>query len=188
MPNSTNSYIAKRASVLTNPLTNDSIFLSADSASFSSFVGVPGDGSPGLSTLDGGVFSVKASGKVSAVSTSTLILTLYYSAAARTAITYNGTGVTSTGATITSASMTGPYKTNWYLNATFIWDYASLLLNGFFSSVTGPTPALGAAAVTTQLTAVDLSLPGAGFVMGAHLGSSNAASTVTLSNFSLEVL
>lgn len=188
MPNASTPYVAKRASVLTNPLTNDSIFLSADNAAKSAFVSVPGDGGPGLSALDGGVFTVRASGKVSAVSTSTLILTMYYSAAASGAVTYNGTGVNTTGATITSASMTGPYKTNWYITATFIWDYTSLILNGFFTGVTGPTPALAAATVTTQLTAVDLSLPGAGFVIGAHLGSSNAASTVTLSNFALAVL
>ncbi len=187
MPNSVNSSVAKRAAVLANPITNDSIFLTADSASFAAATFLQGDGSPGLSSLDGGVVVVKASGKVTVKTSSTLFLTLYYSAAARTAITYNGTGVSSLG-TVTSGSMTAPYSTSWFLQATMIWDYTSLIMNGYFQTLAGPTPTFTASAVTTQVTAADWSLPGAGFVMGAHLGSGNAASTVTLSNHSLEVL
>lgn len=188
MPNANSVYVAKRAAVLANPITTDSIFLSADSASFASFVLVPGAGASGLSSLDGGSFRVRASGKVTVSTSSTLIITLYYASAARTAITSTTTGVSTTGATITSSSMTAPYNSNWSLIAEFNWDYTSKILNGFFTGVTGPTPALAAAAVTTQLTSVDLSLPNAGFVMGTHLGTSGSTSTVTLSNFSLEVL
>lgn len=187
MPNSGNPYVAKRAAVLANPITNDSVFLSADSASFSSFVIPPGGGGAGLSLIDGGAFVLKASGKVTVVTSSTLILTLYYSTAARTAIVYNQTGVSSLG-TVTSSSMTAPYSTTWYLQATMLWDVTSKILNGYFSTLAGPTPTFTGSAVTTQVTAVDFSTPGPGFILGAHLGSGNALSTVTLSNFSLEVL
>lgn len=182
------TYQAKRASVLTNPITNDSIFLSADSASFAAFVGIPGAASAGVSLIDGCQFRIRASGKVKVVTTSTLLCQFYYSAAARTAITYNGTGVTAMGNVITFASMTAPYSTNWSMDGVFQWDYASLILNGQGGGLGGPVPAILATTVFTQATAVDLSLPGAGFVIGAHLGSSNASSTVTLSNFTLEVL
>lgn len=182
------TYQAKRASVLTNPITNDSLFLSADNAAYSAFVTVPGDGGPGLSSLDGCQFRLRASGKVNVVTTSTLLAQFYYSANARTAITYNQTGVSALGNVITFASMTAPYKSNWSMDAILQWDYTSLILNGQGGGLGGPTPAILASAVFTQLTAVDLSLPGAGFMLGVHLGTGNATSTVTLSNFSLEVL
>ncbi len=188
MPNANTPYIAKRAAVLTNPITNDSVFLSADSASYAAFVSayISGQAS-GTSGLDGAAFSIKASGKVNIVTSSTLILTLYYATAARTSLTYNATGVSSLG-TVTSSSMTAPYTSNWFLSATFVWDVTSKLLNGYFLTLAGPTPTFTGSAVTTQITSADLSVTGPGFLIGAHLGTGNAASTVTLSNFSLEVL
>ena len=188
MPNAISTYIAKRAAALVNPLTNDSIFLSADSSSFASFVEIPGDGASGLSLLDGLQIRVRASGKCHIVTSSTLIITLYYCTACRTSITPTTTGVATTGATITSGSMTAPYDSNWSLTAEFQWDVTSKIMNGLFYGITGPTPTVTGLTVTTQLTSNDWTTVGAGFVMGAHLGTGNAASTVQLSNFSLEVL
>lgn len=181
-------YTAKKAAALTNPLTNDSIFLQTDNSAFAAFVSAyQGALAGGSSNLDGGSIFIRASGKVTTGTSSTLIVTLYYSAAAKTAITFNGTGVTATASTFTSAA----YATtsgNWMLESTFVWDYTSLKMNGYFVSTSGPTPVIAGPTVIAQLTAVDLSLPGCGFALGAHFGSTNASNVVTLSNFTLEVL
>lgn len=181
-------YPAKRAATITNALTNDSIFLQSENSAFASFVSAAQSaGGPGVSLLDGKSIQVRATGKVVTGASSTLIVTFYYSAAAKTAITYNGTGITATAATFTSAA----YATtngNWLLEADFVWDYTSLKLNGRFRAISGPTPVVVADTVVTQLTAVDLSLPGAGFVCGAHFGTTSATNVVTLSEFVLEVV
>ena len=188
MGTSSTVYTAKKAATIVNALTNDSIFLQSENSAYAAFVSAyQGSAGPGLSLLDGGTIRVRATGKVTTGASSTLIATLYYSAAAKTAITYNGTGVTATAATFTSAA----YATttgNWLLEADFVWDYTSLKMNGRFRAVSGPTPVVVADTVVAQLTAVDLSLPGCGFVLGAHFGTSNAGNIATLSNFTLEVL
>jgi len=187
MGNANTVYTAKRAATLANPVTNDSIFLQADNSAFASFVSAYQSGLVGgTSAIDGKLIKVRASGKVTTGASSTLIATLYYSAAAKTAITYNGTGVTATAATFTSAA----YATttgNWLLEADFVWDYTSLKMNGRFRAISGPTPVVVADTVVAQLTSVDLSLPGAGFVCGVHFGTSNASNVATLSEFVLEV-
>lgn len=181
-------YTAKKAATIVNALTNDSIFLQSDNSAYAAFVSAyQSAAGPGVSLLDGGAFRVRASGKVTTGASSTLIVTLYYSAAAKTAILYNGTGVTATAATFTSAA----YATttgNWLLEADFVWDYTSLKMNGRFRAISGPTPVVVGDTVVAQLTAVDLSLPGCGFVCGAHFGTTGATNVATLSNFSLEVL
>jgi hypothetical protein len=181
-------YVAKKAATIVNALTNDSIFLQSDNSAFASFVSAyQGALVGGSSNLDGGSIFIRASGKVTTGTSSTLIVTLYYSAAAKTAITYNGTGVTATAATFTSATY-ATAKGNWMLETTLVWDYTSLTMGGYFVSTSGPTPAIAGPTVVTALTAVDLSLPGCGFALGAHFGSTNAGNIATLSQFSLEVL
>jgi hypothetical protein len=181
-------YTAKKAATIVNALTNDNIFLQSDNSAFAAFVSAyQGGGAPGLSLLDGGMIQVRAAGKVTTSASSTLIVTLYYSAAAQTAILFNGTGVTATAATFTSAA----YATttgNWLLEADFIWDYTSKKMNGRFRAISGPTPVVVADTVVAQLTAVDLSLPGCGFACGAHFGTTGAGNIATLSNFTLEVV
>jgi hypothetical protein len=181
-------YVAKKAATLTNPITNDSIFLQSDSSALAAFVSAYQGGLVGgTSNLDGKAFYVRATGKVTTGTSSTLIGTLYYATASRTAITFNGTGVSSTGATFTTGAI-ATTSGNWMIEATFLWDFTSKQLNGYFDTLSSPTPTLAAPAVTTQLTSIDLSLPGAGFVMGAHFGSTNASNVVSLSEFILEVM
>ena len=181
-------YTAKKAATIVNALTNDNIFLQSDNSAFAAFVSAYQGGMVGgTSNLDGKSIYIRASGKVTTGASSTLIVTLYYSAAAKTAILYNGTGVTATASTFTSAA----YATttgNWMLETTFVWDYTSLKMNGYFISTSGPTQVIAGPTVVAQLTAVDLSLPGCGFALGAHFGSTNAGNIATLSEFALEVL
>jgi hypothetical protein len=188
MGNSTTVYTAKKAATIVNALTNDNIFLQSENSSAAAYVSAYMGGLVGgTSSLDGRIIRVRASGKVTTGTSSTLIATLYYSAAVKGAITYNGTGVTATAATFTSAA----YATtsgNWLLEADFVWDYTSLKMNGRFRAISGPTPVVVGDTVVAQLTSVDLSLPGAGFACGAHFGSSNAGNIATLSEFILEVL
>ena len=188
MANTNTCYTAKKAATIVNALTNDNIFLQSENSAYAAFVSAYQGGEVGgTSSLDGATIRVRASGKVTTGASSTLIATLYYSAAAKTAILYNGTGVTATAATFTSAA----YATttgNWLLEADFVWDYTSLKMNGRFRAISGPTPVVVADTVVAQLTAVDLSLPGAGFVCGCHFGTTSATNVATLSNFTLEVL
>jgi hypothetical protein len=181
-------YYAKKSVALTNPITNDSIFLQSDSSALAAYVSAYQAALVGgTSNLDGKSFYVRATGKVTTGTSSTLIVTLYYATAARTAITYNGTGVSTTGATLTTGAI-GTTSGNWMIEATFLWDYTSKQLNGYFDTLSSPTPTLAAPAVTTQITTVDLSVPGPGFVVGAHFGSTNASNVVSLSELELEVM
>lgn len=180
-------YVAKRAATLTNPLTNDSIFVQADSSTLASFVAIPGDFVSGTSRLDGKMVYVRASGKVITTASSTLIGTLYYSSAARTSTTYNGTGVSSTGATFTSGSYAST-SGNWYIEAKFIWDSTSKILGGHFNVFSSATPSITAETVNTAITSVDLSIPGPGFIVGCHFGTTGTGNIATLSEFILEVL
>jgi hypothetical protein len=188
MPRGSTVYTAKKAATLTNPITNDSIFLQSENSAFAAFVSAyQGALVGGSSNLDGSSIYIRASGKVTTGTSSTLIVTLYYSAAAKTAITYNGTGVTATASTFTSAA----YATtsgNWMLETTLVWDYTSKTMGGYFVSTCGPTPVIAGPTVVTALTTVDLSLPGCGFALGAHFGSTNASNVATLSQFTLEVM
>jgi len=187
MAGASSTYVAKRATALANPITNDSIFLAADNAATSAFVGVPGNGGPGVSLVNGVKMTMRACGTVTTGTSSTLILNFYYATTARTAITYNGTGVTSLGATMTTAA----YATtsgNWFYEANLIWDATSKIMGGSFNGYASATPALQAGTVTSALTAVDLSANGIGFIMGAHFGSTNAANTVSLTEFIIEVV
>lgn len=186
MANAESAYVAKRAAVLTNPITNDAIFLQADNSALSAFVAIPGDFVSGTSRLDGKCIYVRASGKITVAANSTLIFTLYYSPTARTSITFNGTGVSTTGATQTTGTFTA--SGNWFVEGTFTWDITSKILGGYFDAYSSLTPTFTTTAVATNITAVDLSVPGPGFIMGAHLGTGNAASVVSMSEFVLEVL
>jgi hypothetical protein len=181
-------YKAKKANTLTNPLTNDSIFVQSDNTSLSAFVSAYQGGMvAGTSLLDGRPFYVRASGKVTTGASSTFIATIYYSTAASTSITYNGTGVSTTGVTLTSGAISTT-SGNWMLEAEFIWDYTSKQLNGWFSGLSSPTPTAVANTAATQITTVDLSVPGPGFICGCHFGTTGAANVATLSEFVLEVM
>jgi hypothetical protein len=181
-------YRAKKANTIVNALTNDSIFLSSDNTAISAYVSLYQGGMvSGTSLLDGRPIYVRASGKVTTGASSTLIVTLYYSAAAAGAITYNGTGVSTTGVTLTTGSI-ATTSGNWMLEAEFLWDFTSKQLNGVFSGLSSPTPTVAAPAAATQITAVDLSIPGPGLVCGCHFGTTGAANVATLSEFVAEVM
>ena len=188
MARASSVYRAKRATALTNPLTNDSIFLQADNSALTAYVSAYQGGMvAGTSLLDGRPFYVRASGKVTTGASSTLIVTIYYSAAASAAIAYNTTGVSTTGVTLTTGSI-ATTSGNWMLEAEFLWDYTSKQLNGVFTGLSSPTPTVATAAAATQITAVDLSVPGPGFTCGCHFGTTGAANVCTLSEFVLEVM
>jgi hypothetical protein len=184
----TSIYTAKRAAILTNPLTNDSIFLQADNSALSAFVSpILLAASSGVSALEGVPFYVRASGKVTTSASSTLITTVYFATAARTSITFNGTGVTA----LTGALTSGTYATasgNWWMYYEFIWDFKSQVLGGSYRTFSSETPAVVAETVQTAITAVDLTAAGAGFIVGAHFGSTGTGNLATLSNFELGVL
>lgn len=181
-------YVAKRAATLTNPLTNDSIFVQADNSNLAAFVAIPGDFVSGTSRLDGKMVYVRASGKVTTGASSTLIGTIYYSSAARTSITYNGTGVSSTGATFTSNSF-ATTSGNWYIEAKFIWDATSKILGGGFDAYSSAsTAAVVADTALTAISSVDLTIPGPGFICGVHFGTTSTSNVATLSEFILEVM
>ena len=183
-------YVAKRAATLVNPITNDSIFLQNENSSFAAFVSAYDGGLVGgTSNLDGKMIYIRASGKFTTGTTSTLVGSLYYSPTAKTSLTFNGTGVT---ALLGSAMMTtgslASSNGNWFIEATLIWDFTSKLMNGYYDSGSSVTPTFTTAAVTSSITAVDLSVPGGGFMAGVHFGSTNASNVATLSEFVLEVM
>lgn len=179
-------YVAKRATALTNPITNDSIFLSADSASFSSFVALENDIVSGTARQNARVYYVRASGIVITGTSSTLIVDFFYSPTARTSITYNGTGVSASLATHTSGAF-ATASGNWWLEATLTWDSVSKILGGKYEAFSSATPSVTATTVCTNVTAVDLTIPGAGIICGAHFGSTNASNIVTMTEFLAEV-
>lgn len=188
MANSSSVYTAKRATALTNPLSTDSIFLQADNSAKSAFVSAYQEGMVGgTSGIDGKPFYVRACGKVTTGASSTLIVTIYYSTAASSSVTYNGTGVSTTGVTVTTGAI-ATTSGNWILEAEFLWDYTSKQLNGQFWGFSSPTPTVISPTVTTQLTSVDLSVPGPGFIVGTHFGTTGAANVNTLTEFMLEVM
>lgn len=180
-------YVAKRAATLTNPLTNDSIFVQADKSTLAAYVAIPGDFVSGTSRLDGKMIYVRASGKVTTGTSSTLIGTLYYTPTVLSSTTYNGTGVSSTGATFTSAAFSTT-SGNWFIESKMIWDATSKILGGLFSVFSSATPSITAETVNTAITSVDLSIPGTGFIVGVHFGSTNASNVASLSEFILEVM
>jgi hypothetical protein len=181
------TYTAKRATALTNPLTNDSIFVQADNSALAAYVAVQNDIVTGTPRQDARMFYARASGKVITTATSTLILTMYYATNAKTAITFNGTGVTSTGATHTSGNYVST-SGNWWIEAEFTWDITSKILGGLFRAYSSATPSVTADTVLTNQTSVDLTTSGGpGLVMGAHFGTTGAGNIVTLSEFILEV-
>lgn len=181
-------YTAKKANTLTNPLTNDSIFVSSDNTALPAYISLYLGGMvAGTSKLDGRPVYVRASGKVTTGASSTLIVTLYYSATVTTATTYNGTGVSTTGVTLTTGSI-ATTSGNWMLEAEFLWDYTSKQLNGVFTGLSSPTPTVATPTAATQITSVDLSVPGPGLVCGCHFGTTGAANVATLSEFVAEVM
>ena len=186
MANAETAYLAKRAATLVNPSTNDQIFLQADNSALSAFVAIPGDFVSGTSRLDGKCIYVRASGKATVAANSTVISTIYYSPTARTSITFNGTGVATTGAVQTTGTVTA--SVNWFIEYTAIWDITTKIMGGYWDSFSSLTPTFTTTAIATNVTAVDLSVSGPGFICGAHLGTPNAASVVTMSEFVLEVL
>lgn len=179
-------YVAKRATALTNPLTNDSIFLQADNAALAAFVALENDIVSGTARLDGRVYYVRASGKVITTVSSTLITTLYWANTAKTAITYNGTGVSTTGATHTSGAF-ATTSGNWWLEATLTWDSVSKILGGKFEAFSSATPSVTATTVCTAVTAVDLTVPGGGLVCGCHFGTTGTGNICTMTEFLAEV-
>lgn len=181
-------YIAKKAVPITNALTNDSIFLQSDSSSLAAYVSAYQGGLvSGTSLLDGKAFYVRATGKVTTGASSTVIVTLWYSPTARTSITYNGTGVLTTGVTLTTGAI-ATTSGNWMLEAEFLWDSVSKQLNGVFTGLSSPTPTVVSPTAATQLTSVDLSVPGPGFMVGTHFGTTGAANVNNLTEFVLEVM
>lgn len=198
MATATSSYVAKKAAALVNPITNDSIFVQSDNSAKSAFVSLyqlvnsSGTVQP-LCTS----FYVRASGTVTTGTTSTLLVTLYYSTGAQGSTTRNGTGVTATSATFTSGSIASASQ-NWDLEANLFWDATSKVLNGYFWSVnpaSATTCQVTAQTAITSLTAIDLTalststpIGAPGLTIGAHFGSTNASNTVSLTEFIAEVL
>lgn len=198
MATSTSSYFAKKAASLTNPLTNDSIFVQSDNSAKAAFVSlyqeVEGSGTIGVPCQ---AFYVRAQGLVTTGASSTLIVKLYYSTGAQSSITYNGTGVTATTITFTSGSIATASQ-NWSLEAELFWDATSKVLNGQFWTVnpaSATTCQVTAQTAITSLTSVDLTalsnttpIGAPGLICGAHFGTTSTSNVVTLSEFVAEVM
>lgn len=198
MAQANSSYVAKKAAALTNPITNDSIFVQSDNSAKSAFVSlyqlVQGSGVVQPTCLQ---FYVRAAGLVTTGTSSTLIVKLYYSTGAQGSITYNGTGVTATTITFTSGAIATASQ-NWEIEANLFWDATSKVLNGSFFT-TNPASAttcqVTAQTAITSLTSIDLTalstatpVGAPGLICGAHFGSTNASNVVTLSEFVAEVM
>lgn len=194
----TTTYTAKKATALTNPLTNDSIFVQSDNSAKSAFVSlyqlVQGAGVAYPAVLS---FYVRAAGLVTTGTSSTLIVKLYYSTGASGSTTFNGTGVTATTVTFTSGAIATASQ-NWQIDANLYWDFTSKVLNGSFTTVnpaSATTCQVTAQTAITSLTTIDLTalssaapIGGPGLILGAHFGSTNAGNVVTLSEFSAGVI
>lgn len=194
----TTTYTAKKATALTNPLTNDSIFVQSDNSAKSAFVSlyqlVQGAGVVYPAVLS---FYVRAAGLVTTGTSSTLIVKLYYSTGASGSTTFNGTGVTATTVTFTSGAIATASQ-NWQIDANLYWDFTSKVLNGSFTTVnpaSATTCQVTAQTAITSLTTIDLTalssaapIGGPGLILGAHFGSTNAGNVVTLSEFSAGVI
>lgn len=169
MANNNTIYLAKRAAALTNP-TSATVFVQSDNSANPAIVYIPGD-----SRLQGKIIKVRASGKAISGTTSNFKATIQYGTSATAGSNTDVAALTNR----SYASTTG----EWWIEAVFSWDSASQKLNGKFNGSNLNTADTDA--VTTQVTSVDLSASGLGFVVSALFGSTNAANIATLSELSL---
>ena len=185
MANASNCYVAKKASTLTNPITTAQVFTQTDSALLSAFVAVPGAFAVGTSLIDGKCIYMRMSGTIVMGASATFTPQIWWTKNARTTVAVTSATAVA-GAASTAIAATHP----WFLETELVWSYASLKLGGYYSQYVGIASGLITQAITTAnvLTAVDLSTATSGFIPTALIGTGNAATVVTLSEFVLEVM
>lgn len=179
MGQASNIYNAKRAANLANPIA-DTVFKLNDDALKAAFVKIPGG-----SRMNGKVFLVRASGRATTGGSYTWAPGLQYTAdvnAAAAATAANNTDlVTATARSIATATR------SWLIRAELIWDSTSQRLQGTWGAANAETvDAFGTQ--ITALTAIDLSLETAGFVITGIFGTTHASNIGRLDSFTLEVL
>jgi hypothetical protein len=148
------------------------------------FVGVPND-IVGSTAVDGHPFRVRVAGTV-AIASGTFGVGLYQVPAS---ISAAGTQATLTNdnslvAVATTAQTPAATPNNFFLEATFLWDSNSQLLNGYYTYLIANLPSPPVLAITTQRTITSIAnlqfLPSFKFSVG------NAANNVGVKEFLIE--
>lgn len=178
-------YMAKKSVVQTNPLAA-SVFLQADNATKAAAVFVPDnwfDGPPTSVTgqaIGAVSFKIRAYGRVTGGTTTNFTPALQF-----------GTSITAASNTVVATGTAAAYNSasgNWFIEAEFLWDFTSKRLNGIFQAINGTAGTVQSPLTTTQVTAVDLSAAGQGFVISGFFSATNAGNLCYLDYFAVEEL
>lgn len=187
--NADSIYVAKRASLLTNP-TAATVWLQADNSSKASAVYVPDQWFTAQSLVSTTLvsvanlgslnFRVRASGRATGGTTTNFTPAIQFGTS--TTAGSNTTVATATARAVNSTSAP------WFIDATFVWDYTSKRLDGTFYASNGSAGTTDTVATTTQVTAVDFSTNGLGFVVSALFSATNAGNLCYLDALVLEAI
>jgi hypothetical protein len=171
-------YVAKKAATKANPLAA-SVFVQSDSSSKAAAVYVP-DQWQDNTVASSLAFRIRAYGRATGGTTTNLTIALQ----SGTSTTAGSNTDTITSGAVAWNSASGP----WMIYGDFVWDVTSKKVSGIAQQINVPAGTIVAQAASTQLTSIDYSTNGLGFVVSAFFSATNANNLVTLDGFSLEVL
>lgn len=176
-------YRAKKSPALANPITTAVVFKQSDDSTLATFVKIP---SSSANIINGRKFRVRASGTATWGTAGNFKATIQYSS--NITLTNAATSTNNTDmVALTNRNPGSAVTRSWYIEADCVWDSTSQRLTGQANGLNSETIETANAAITA-LTAVDLSTETTGFVVSALFGTSNASNSVSLVDFSLEVL
>lgn len=170
---------APLAASLSNP-TSATTFKKSNDSSAAAVVYIPPKQAFGEVGLKSCRFRVIARGRMTGGTTTNFTPVLQYGTSATAASNTNVAALTARACNSTSG--------NWLIEATFVWDATSLLLNGGFRGSNGSAGTLNTDTITTQVSSVDLSNENLGFAVTGLFSASDAANIAYLDELSLEVL
>jgi len=145
------------------------------------------------SVYDGHAFKVRLAGKAKTGTSATLTIKLYEATAACVAATTAAALSTGT-SVVLSAAASGAIATttaNFLVEATFIWDSTSKILNGYLNAaqVAGAAVAVNSGTVSTAVVTTpvaSLGITDLNFIPSFTFSSANAGNSVTLTEFAID--
>lgn len=176
MANANTMYRAKKASSLTNPITNAVPFAQSDDSTKPAGVFIPQ-----ISGTTSAAFRVRARGRSTTGTSGNFACSLQWGSSASA----------STNTVIYApTTQTNADKCVWFIDAFLVWDATKQQLETVGCAINGSTVNFSAYAAGTTVTGVDLSTGAAGnqVVAAALFGTSNASNVAYLDELSLEVL
>lgn len=184
MANAESIYVAKKSVLLTNP-TAATVFLQADNSAKAAAIFVPDQWFASNTLVTGQqigafTFKVRAWGRVTGGTTTNFTPVIQF-----------GTSTTAASNTNVAAATARAFNSasgNWWIEASFVWDFTSKRLDGTFQAMNGTAGTVDTVATTTQATAVDFSLNGQGFVVSALFSATNAGNLAYLDALVLEII